>query len=177
VKRINVIGTSGSGKSTFSRKLASKLNYPYIEMDALYWKPNWTESEGAEFFALLKESLSHPVWVLDGNYNETAALKWAQADTIIWIDYSFIRTLLQVIKRAMARSISRQEVWPGTGNVETFRKSFCSSDSVILWMVKTYAMNRRRYECLYHSSEYAHIHFVRIKNPKMADNYLYQASL
>ncbi|HDY8086621.1 TPA: (d)CMP kinase, partial [Vibrio vulnificus] len=35
MKRINVIGTSGSGKSTFSRQLASKLKYPYLEMDAI----------------------------------------------------------------------------------------------------------------------------------------------
>ncbi|MBT4141869.1 MAG: adenylate kinase, partial [Chloroflexi bacterium] len=29
--RINVIGTSGSGKSTFSKQLAQKLDCPYIE--------------------------------------------------------------------------------------------------------------------------------------------------
>jgi adenylate kinase family enzyme len=31
ISRINVIGTSGSGKSTFGRKLAATLQYPYIE--------------------------------------------------------------------------------------------------------------------------------------------------
>lgn len=44
MKRINVIGTSGSGKSTFSRMLATTLGYPYIEMDAMFWQPNWQES-------------------------------------------------------------------------------------------------------------------------------------
>ena len=34
--RINVIGTSGSGKSTFSKELAGKLNLLHIEMDYLY---------------------------------------------------------------------------------------------------------------------------------------------
>ena len=43
MKRINVVGTSGSGKSTFSQVLANKLNYPYLEMDAMFWKPNWQE--------------------------------------------------------------------------------------------------------------------------------------
>ncbi|WP_198946719.1 shikimate kinase [Kiloniella majae] len=33
MKRINVIGTSGSGKSTVARNLASVLGYPHIEMD------------------------------------------------------------------------------------------------------------------------------------------------
>ena len=36
VSRINVVGTSGSGKSTFSKKLASKLNCPYIELDQIF---------------------------------------------------------------------------------------------------------------------------------------------
>ena len=33
IKRINVVGTSGSGKSTVSRALAEKLNLPYVEQD------------------------------------------------------------------------------------------------------------------------------------------------
>ncbi|WP_413699614.1 shikimate kinase [Psychromonas sp. KJ10-10] len=49
MKRINVIGTSGSGKSTFSQKLALKLNYPYLEMDNMFWKANWVESSNEEF--------------------------------------------------------------------------------------------------------------------------------
>ncbi len=40
-KKINVIGTSGAGKSTFSKKLAQALNYPYIEMDKVFWESNW----------------------------------------------------------------------------------------------------------------------------------------
>ena len=46
--RINVIGTSGSGKSSFSKRLAEKLDVPYIELDALHWKPNWTKSTDEE---------------------------------------------------------------------------------------------------------------------------------
>ena len=48
--RINVIGTSGSGKSTFSKRIANKLNIPYIELDALFWNANWIESTDEEFF-------------------------------------------------------------------------------------------------------------------------------
>ena len=31
--RINVIGTAGSGKSTFSKKIAEKLDIPCIEIE------------------------------------------------------------------------------------------------------------------------------------------------
>ncbi len=38
---INVVGTSGSGKSTLARRLAHRLELPWIELDRLYWRPNW----------------------------------------------------------------------------------------------------------------------------------------
>ena len=57
MKRINVIGTSGSGKSHFSNRLATKLNVPYIEMDAMFWLPNWQYLELEDFIAALKPLL------------------------------------------------------------------------------------------------------------------------
>ena len=52
--KINVIGTSGSGKSTF-RKLSRKINHSYIEMDELHWKSDWVESNTEDFFEKLKK--------------------------------------------------------------------------------------------------------------------------
>lgn len=48
-KRINVIGTSGSGKSTIARAIAERLDIPVYELDSLYWKPEWTETPDEEF--------------------------------------------------------------------------------------------------------------------------------
>ena len=44
MKRINVVGTSASGKSTFSKALAQKLGLSYIELDDLFWLDDWVES-------------------------------------------------------------------------------------------------------------------------------------
>jgi adenylate kinase family enzyme len=38
---INVVGTSGVGKSTLARRLAQILSVPCIEMDRLYWRADW----------------------------------------------------------------------------------------------------------------------------------------
>ncbi|MGF1694371.1 AAA family ATPase [Vibrio lamellibrachiae] len=172
MKRINVIGTSGSGKSTFSRSLARELNYPHLEMDAMFWKPNWQESSDDEFFTKLSESLDGDYWVLDGNYNRTAEIKWSKVDTIIWVDYSFSRTVYQAMKRALIRSLTKQELWSKTGNVESFRKSFLSKDSVILWTLKTYKKNRFRYTKLLKDPKYRHIEFVRVTSPKEASKFI-----
>ena len=66
--RINIIGTAGSGKSTLSKRIAERLKIPYIELEALDWKSNWTEATDEELFSKLKKHLSSDDWVLDGNY-------------------------------------------------------------------------------------------------------------
>ncbi len=48
---INVVGTSGSGKSTLARRTAHRLGLPWIELDRLYWRPNWQGTPDEAFFA------------------------------------------------------------------------------------------------------------------------------
>ena len=177
MKKINVVGTSGSGKSTFSRMLATRLGYPYLEMDAMFWRANWQESSDEAFFAKLENSLSQDRWVLDGNYNRTVDIKWADIDHVIWIDYPFSRTIYQAVKRAFIRSLTKTELWDNTGNIETFGKSFFSRDSVILWTLKTYKRNRVRYIEMFNDPKYSHIKFVRLTSPKMAKNYIDELSV
>lgn len=69
MKFINIIGTTGSGKSTFARQLAQKLDLAYIEMDDLFWLDNWQEPTDEVFFEKLKNKMDNTAsgWVLDGN--------------------------------------------------------------------------------------------------------------
>lgn len=57
ISRINVVGTSGSGKSTLSKKIAEVLEHPYVEMDKVFWKPNWEQPSDEEFFLKLENAL------------------------------------------------------------------------------------------------------------------------
>ncbi|WP_313520127.1 hypothetical protein [Pseudomonas sp.] len=171
-RRINVVGTSGSGKSTFARRLAHQLDLPYVEMDALFWRPDWQESDDQSFFARLQRALAQPGWVLDGNYNRTTAMKWQRVEMIVWIDYSFIRTLYQAISRALRRSFSGEELWPGTGNRESFRRSFLSRNSILLWTLKNFRSNRRRYAEAFADPRLAHIQRVRLRSPAAVETFL-----
>ncbi|HKS92649.1 MAG TPA: hypothetical protein VJQ83_12025, partial [Tepidiformaceae bacterium] len=55
-KRIVVVGPSCSGKSTLAEQLGAALDLPYVELDALFWRPNWTEPEDEEFAAQLRDA-------------------------------------------------------------------------------------------------------------------------
>jgi len=172
MRRVNVVGTSGSGKSTFSAALASVLGCEHIEMDRLFWKPDWQESSDKEFFSNIRGALCASCWVLDGNYNRTRNVKWEKVDTVIWVDYSLARTLYQAVSRAIQRSITGKELWPGTGNRESFAKSFFNRDSIILWTLKTYRSNQQRYLADMNNPDYKHIRFVRLRSPKQAKQLL-----
>lgn len=168
--KINIIGTSGSGKSTLARRIAAELAIPYIEMDRLYWRPNWQGTEDDALWAKLENTLAATEdWVLDGNYNRTRPVKWRNVDLVVWVDYGFARTLYQAVRRAFRRAWHKQELWPGTGNCESFRRSFFSRESIIIWTIKTWRSNRERYEADMRNPQYNHIHFVRITRRQDAE--------
>jgi len=160
--KINVVGTSASGKSTFGEQLAKRLDIPFIEMDAVFWGADWREPPDAEFFPKLEIALSEESWVLDGNYTRTIPIKWKDVDLVIWLDYSFTRTLYQSITRAINRLYTREELWPNTGNRESFRK-LLSKDSIVLWMIRAYPRNREKYLKAMTNPDFSHIEFVHFK--------------
>ena len=172
MRKVNVIGTTGSGKSVFSTLLANKFDCAYIQMDQLFWKPNWVESTDAEFIAKVTQATKADSWVLDGNFSRTNDIKWKNVDTIIWIDYSYSKTLFQLLRRTILRTLSKQELWPKTGNRESFKRSFMSKESILIWFFKNYRRNKNRYSALMNSNRVKHIEFIRLRSPKEAERFL-----
>lgn len=171
-QRINVVGTSGSGKTIFARQLAELLDLPYFEMDQLFWKPGWQQSSDNELFSKVHDVTSGPRWVLDGNYTRTLPIKWKNVQQVIWLDPSFLRTVLRVTARTIRRAFTQEELWAGTGNRESLREAFLSRKSIIWWAISTHRANRRKYSTLMASPEYAHISFVRLGSPREARRFL-----
>ena len=177
-ERIHVVGTSGSGKSTLAKQLARRLGYSLIELDALHWLADWREEEPQKFREKLSEKISQPNWILDGNYySKSSDIQWAEqggGTTVVWCDYSFPKTFVRALKRAFVRAWTKQELWPGTGNRETFRKSFFSHDSVVLWTMISYRHNKRLYSEIIEQNRFPHIHFVRLRNSEQTSSFLKQ---
>jgi adenylate kinase family enzyme len=174
MKKIIIVGSTGSGKSTLATKLSEKTGIPYIHLDALYWKPDWQGSHDDEFIHKVSKALDIPQWIVDGNYRRTNHLTYGHADTVVWVDMPFWLTFYQSLKRAITRSINKKELWPGTGNKESFSRML-SKESILLWLFKTYKPNIERYEKLMTSSEYPHIKFYRLKSRKEVSRFLESA--
>lgn len=171
--RVNVVGLSGSGKSTIARRLGSVLQYPYIEMDRLFHGPNWTEPEQGEFRERVSLAIAGDRWVLDGNYHsKTYDLKWERATAIIWVNTPFTRNLWQSTTRAIRRAWTQEELWLGTGNRESFRKSFLSSQSIVLWALTNYRKIQKRYSAVRENQAFAHICFIELRTTQDAETFL-----
>ena len=168
--RINIVGTSGCGKSTVGKHIAEGLNVPYIQLDELFWKPNWAESTDEELYPKLEKALSADEWVLDGNYNRTTPIKWKRVQMVVYLDLPFHIVLYRIIRRSLLRGIRNEELWHG--NKETLWKHLFTRDSMILWTIRRFSMNRKRYTELFEKPEYSHIKFVRLCSDKEVKNFV-----
>ena len=171
-RRINVVGTSGSGKTTFSRQLAEILAIPHIEMDAIYWRSNWQGLPDEEFLPKLAEAVARDSWILDGNYTRTTPVKWAHVDCVVWLDFPFLQTVTRVLRRAFRRSMTGEELWDGTGNRETLAKCLLSRDSIVVWAIQTHGPNRRKYAKVMQDPNYRHVTFIHIRSARERDEVL-----
>lgn len=99
MKRILIIGSAGSGKSTLSQKLSSILQLPVIHLDKHYWKPNWVPTPNEVWDQIVEDFSIQDEWIMDGNYSRTLEIRIKRADLIIFLDMPTFLCMYRVIKR------------------------------------------------------------------------------
>ena len=87
MQRVLVLGCSGAGKSTFSRRLAAVTGLPRTELDHAFWHPGWVPTQRDEWWPKVAELCAAPAWILDGNFTSSLHIRLPRADTVIWLDY------------------------------------------------------------------------------------------
>jgi adenylate kinase family enzyme len=163
--RIAVIGTSGAGKTTLSKRLAVVLDLPFIELDALHWEADWqalTHTNPMEFARRVDEATAGPCWIADGNYRLARAYTWERATHLIWLDYSRKLIMVRVVRRTLSRAILRTRMW--SGNVERWTHLLRPSHP-IRWAWRTWRQLQAEYAVLLASEEYAHLVVHRVRRP------------
>jgi adenylate kinase family enzyme len=168
--RIVVIGSSCSGKSTFSKSVAFKKEIEYIELDQLHWLPDWVERADDEFRTLVNEAVLADSWIVDGNYSVARDIIWPRATEIIWLNHSFSLVLYRSFSRSIKRAVTKEKLF--AGNVESFKQTFFSRDSIILWVLKTYHQKRKNYSKILKVVEKKGVKVIEFKNQSQVDDYL-----
>ena len=179
-RRIVVIGTTSSGKSTLAEQLAKKFDLDFIELDALYWEPNWKEAD-VEVFRKRVETVTSlergkiensSGWVVAGNYRKVRDLIWPKAQVVIWLDYPFHIVFWRLLTRTIRRAVTQELLW-GT-NREPFwgHLKIWSQDSLFNWLFKTYWRRKHETPILLSLPEHAHLKLIHFKHPRETEKWL-----
>ena len=166
--RIVIIGPTGVGKSHLANLIAQKLGMPIIELDELYWLPNWQRESPEIFCDKVTKAVARPTWIVTGNYSQNRDLIWPLADQILWLDLPLPVVFARLLKRTL-RQLFRREI-KCNGNLESWQRLF-SKDSIILWLLKSYWKKHREYAGLMTHPGYQ-AKFIRIANSTDQQNYL-----
>lgn len=174
MRRVSVVGTSGSGKSWVASRLSTKLGVPWLELDALRHQQNWEPLPDAEFVDRVASFVHQDGWVVDGNYADlvTEAVVWPAADAVVWIDLPRHLVMRRLVRRTLIRWARREELW--NGNRERLRDSlhWDPDKSVIRWAWTSHARNRERYASAMTDPRWRRLRFIRLTSPDEIRRYL-----
>lgn len=174
---VHVTGNSCSGKSTLGRRIASALDVPHVELDALNWEPGWVslaEKDPEELERRISDATLGDGWVVSGSYmGFSMRTFWSRVETVVWLDLPVHRLLWRVLVRSWKRRRSKELLW-GT-NYERFwpqLKLWNREDSLIWWIVTQQGRKRRRMQACMQDPEWRHIAFVRLGSNAEIESFL-----
>ena len=102
MKRVLVIGSGGSGKTTFATRLSRLTGLPLVHLDSHYWLPHWQKRSDAEWSAIVADLVAGERWIMDGNYGGSLDLRLEACDTVFFLDFPRRTCISRVLKRQLA---------------------------------------------------------------------------
>ena len=170
LKRVAVVGTSCSGKTTLARNLALCLGCAHFELDQLNFLSDWRVRPLPELRHMVQAVADTDRWIIDGNYGKLRDIVWARASHVVWLNLPFGVVFWRALRRTARRVISQEELFGG--NTETFRRALINPESIPWWVVRTHRRRRREYRRLLAPHQGAHPIPIEIKSPADADAFL-----
>lgn len=171
LRRLRVVGNTGSGKTTFAARTAERLGLPHLELDAVFWDAGWTKRDPVEARGLVREfvAASPDGWVTDGNWTTNLGHALDDADAFVWLDFPRRTVMPRVVRRTLRRGLLRTELWHG--NRESLRTLLRRDpdQNVVLWSWTQHEPYRLRYEELARQSP---VPVIRLRSPREGRRWL-----
>lgn len=100
MKRIAIIGSPGTGKSTFAKQLAQQTDLPLIHLDYYYHDKQHDYYTNKKDWRTKADSFTEADnWIIDGNFGATMVKRFERADTIFYFDMPTYVAITGVVER------------------------------------------------------------------------------
>jgi adenylate kinase family enzyme len=169
-RRLVVTGPAGSGKSTLAAAAAVRIGAPYIELDAVFWGPNWTPTPRDIFRDKVARLVAEEAWTIGANYTSVREVIWARAEALVWLDLPLSLVLSRLLHRTLRRIIRREQLW--SGNRETWRDAFFSRESLFPFAIRQHARFRRELPSALEAPANRHLTTWRLRTPQEVERWL-----
>ncbi|HCQ89435.1 MAG TPA: hypothetical protein DIU45_06405, partial [Clostridium sp.] len=64
MKKIMILGSAGSGKSTMAKRIGEITDIEVIHLDTLFWAPGWIRVPSEEFEERVKSYVEKESWIM-----------------------------------------------------------------------------------------------------------------
>ncbi|CAN7481595.1 hypothetical protein LJR164_003257 [Phenylobacterium sp. LjRoot164] len=113
MRRVVILGNSGSGKSRLARRLGGALDLPVVHLDPLYYGPGWTHGDPTAFRERVGEALAGDAWIVDGSFLSLVGdITLPRAELIVWLEQPRWLALTRALRRCLAPSGARRADLP-----------------------------------------------------------------
>ncbi|MGI8746493.1 MAG: isopentenyl transferase family protein [Bryobacteraceae bacterium] len=109
MKHVVILGPGGSGKSTLAVRLGKITGLPVIELDKVFWLEGLVAMPRDQWAQVQMKLVKDNQWIMDGDLgpHDAVEVRLRSADTVIFLNFSFVRCAW----RAMLRSRERSDFW------------------------------------------------------------------
>lgn len=126
IKKVHIIGSVGSGKTTLAKNLSKQLEVPHYELDNVVWeraKPNDIRRSEEERDEVLQNIIQTDCWIIEGVHHTWVGESFQEADFIFFIDTSYSKRTYRIIIRFIKQKFGLEKA-NYQPTFEMFRKMF-----------------------------------------------------
>lgn len=98
-KKIFIVGSPGSGKTTLATKLSKKLDIPHFDLDEIRFPAVGVKRPDQQAIPLVEKLTQKPSWIIEGVYILWIEGLIKKSNLVIWLDIPFYKAFYRVVIR------------------------------------------------------------------------------
>ncbi len=159
-RRIYILGTAGSGKTTLANQIPDILKIRVYDLDDIFWIKKYTKKRTVESMKkglnnLLKKNKK---WIIEGIYTDWSNNAIKKADLIVWINTPKHIISWRIFKRYIQRRKDKRETLRDCINLIKYARSYKEAEGTTSYQAHKKVIKKHR------------VNFIIINNKKDIKN-------